>query len=118
MEFYLIYLIVVKVIFLISLILTWAGVLAKHSPIETFTHTLFFVSFAGYMMYVFRPTTKTVGVHVDGEFHIFLFIFAILVLLDIDWKQWGMSVYKMVDNAKHHTFGKSMVDNMTCDKTK
>lgn len=86
---YVLFLILVKLSFLLIIILQKAGVLKKNAPISVFVHQLFLASFAVFMLWIFRPTQKSILVR--GEVKFLLFLFAILVLFDVKWEKFWES---------------------------
>ena len=102
MEIKVMLLIAVKVIYCIVLVLTWFSVLNKNSPIKIFTHQLFFFSYAVFMLWIFRPRGQPYVV--DKEVKILLFIFAIVTLLNLEWKEWFNSMKNMlqISQQTHH----------------
>ena len=95
LEIILVIILVIKLVFLFALIRLKGARLrgldkktvAKYENLEGITHKLFFISMSGLMIYLFRPhALSPMPVLVDGETKTFLFVFAVLTLLGIDYK--------------------------------
>ena len=87
---------IIKLVFLYSLIRVRTGkkhgvdedTLEKYENLESITHNLFFISMSLLIIYLFRPhALSPKPVLVDGETKTFLFLFAVLTLLGINYKK-------------------------------
>ena len=62
--------------------------LKKYENLESITHNLFFISMSLLIIYLFRPhALSPKPVLVDGETKTFLFLFAVLTLVGINYKK-------------------------------
>ena len=95
LEIILVIILVIKLLFLYALIRLKVAkarhddkkVVDKFENLEGITHKLFFISMSGLILYLFRPhALSPKPVMVDGETKTFLFVFALLTLLGIDYK--------------------------------
>ena len=95
LEIMLIVILVIKLVFLYALIRLKVSsardldkkTINKFKNLEGITHKLFFISMSGLIIYLFRPhALSPMPVLVDGETKTFLFVFALLTLLGIDYK--------------------------------
>ena len=96
LEIMLFAILIIKLVFLYSLIRVRAGkkygvdeeTLEKYENLESITHNLFFISMSLLIIYLFRPhALSPKPVLVDGETKTFLFLFAVLTLLGINYKK-------------------------------
>lgn len=107
LEIMLFIILIIKLIFLYSLIRVRAGKakgtdekdLIKFENLEGITHKLFFISMSFLIIYLFRPhALYPKPVLVDGETKTFLFLFALLTLLGIDYKKLKAEIIKYKKN--------------------
>lgn len=95
-EIFLFLVLIIKLIFLFALLKTRIGKkrglpekdLVYYENLEGLTHKLFFILMSLLIVYLFRPHHLfPKPVIVDGETKTFLFIFAILIIVGIDYKE-------------------------------
>jgi membrane-associated HD superfamily phosphohydrolase len=95
-EIFLFVVLIIKLIFLFALLKTRIGKkrgisekdLVYYENMEGLTHKLFFILMSLLVIYLFRPHHLfPKPVIVDGETKTFLFIFAILIILGIDYSE-------------------------------
>ena len=95
LEIILVIILLIKLVFLYALVRLRAAkawgldknTIEKFENLEGITHKLFFISMSVLMIYLFRPhALSPKPVLIDGETKTFLFLFAVLTLLGINYK--------------------------------
>ena len=111
LEIMLFIILLIKLVFLYALVRLRAAkmrgvdkkTVAKFENLEGITHKLFFISMSGLMIFLFRPhALSPKPVLIDGETKTFLFLFALLTLLGINYKD-GLEEVKQF--KKYYTMG-------------